>query len=170
MIFVNSIFKRRSVRAFTQREVENEKIDQVIRAAMQAPSAANQQPWEFIVVRGAENLEALSLYSPYAACLKGADVGIVVVGNQSKFKFPDLWEQDLAAATQNLMLQATELGLGTVWFGTAPDTARMLYIKRLYNLADDLLPFSVIAVGYPQDENANQFIDRYDESRIRYVG
>ncbi len=166
---MNAIFTRRSVRNFLEKDVEKEKIDRLLRAAMQAPSAANQQPWEFLVVTGKENLNTLSQCSPYAASLKNAKVGIVVLANQERLMFKDYWQQDLGAATQNILLEAVELELGTVWYGTAPDQERMKYIQNLYNLQENLVPFSVIAVGYPKKEDANSFVDRYDEKRVHYI-
>ncbi|OON96230.1 MAG: nitroreductase [Epulopiscium sp. Nele67-Bin005] len=167
---MNSIFTRRSVRQFAQKTVEPEKIDKMLRAGMQAPSAYNQQCWEFIVVRGVENLEELSKIHQYSACLKGADVGIIILGNKDKMKMPYFWEQDLGACTQNVMLQATELGLGTVWFGTAPVEEHIKFVRDLYDLGENLVPYSILAVGYPQSEDANKFVDRFDETKIRYIG
>lgn len=165
---MNSIFTRRSVRTFLERDVEDEKIEKILKAAMQAPSAGNQQPWEFIVVKGKENLLNLSKYNPYAASLKNANVGIIVLGDQNRMMLPEHWQQDLGAATQNILLEATELGLGSVWYGTAPDKSRMKYIQDLYDLKENLLPYSVIAIGYPKNSNANSFVDRFDETRIHY--
>ena len=166
---MNSIFTRRSVRSFLEKEVEQEKIDKILRAAMQAPSAMNQQPWEFIVVKGRENLHKLSGYNPYAGSLNSADFAIIVLADHSKMVLPEYWEQDLGAATQNILLQVTELGLGAVWLGAAPDTQRMDYIKNLYNLDRDVKPYCVISVGYPKQENANRFVDRFDPNKIRVI-
>ncbi len=166
---MNSIFTRRSIRNFHPKEVETQKIELMLKAAMQAPSAANRQPWKFIVVTGKENLTALSKYNPYASSLKNANVGIIVLGDTAEMAFPELWQQDLGAATQNILLQATELGLGAVWYGTAPYEERIKFIQKLYNLGDNLIPYSVIAIGYPLKENANHFIDRFAESKVRYI-
>ncbi len=166
---MNSIFTRRSVRQFTEQVVESDVIEKLMRAAMQAPSAGNQQPWEFLIVSGKDNLAKLSEYNPYASCLKGANIGIIVLGNTERMRMPKLADQDLGAATQNILLEATELGLGSVWFGTAPDEGRMSFIRKLYALPANLMPYSVIGIGYPKDENANHFIDRYDESRVKYI-
>ncbi len=166
---MNSIFTRRSVRNFKDTRVEDEKVEKILRAAMQSPSAANQQPWEFIVVRGQKNLTELSKFNPYASCLKGANVGIIVLGNKERMKLPEHWEQDLGAVTQNIQLEAVELGLGSVWFGTAPDEVRMSFITKMFNLDEKLLPYSVLALGYPEKDDANKFVDRYDESRIKYI-
>lgn len=166
---MNSIFTRRSVRSFSDKEVEADKIEKILRAAMQAPSAGNQQPWEFIVIKGKNNLEKLSHLSIYTGSLVGASIGIVVLSNKDRYRFGEHWEQDLGACTQNILLEATELGLGSVWYGTAPSKERMDFVKNLYSLDDNLLPFAVIAIGYPKDADANKFIDRFDPSRIRYI-
>lgn len=167
---MNSIFIRRSVRQFENRPVEKEKTEKLLRAAMQAPSAGNGQPWEFIVVEGKENLEKLSKLSPYAGCIVNSSLAIIVLGNKKRIKLPENWEQDLGAVTQNILLEAVELGLGGVWLGVAPVTDRMNYICNLYGLTHDILPYSVIALGYPKKKDANVFVDRYDESRIKYIG
>ncbi len=166
---MNSIFTRRSVRSFTEKQIEADAMDKILRAAMQAPSAGNQQPWEFVVVSGKQNLEKLSAFNPYAKCLAGANAGIVVLGNTERMAMPDFWQQDLAAATQNILLQAAELGLGAVWFGCAPHENMMDFVRKTCGLDAKLNPFCVIALGYPKDADANKFADRYDESRISYI-
>lgn len=167
---MNAIFTRRSVRKFADKKIEAEKLEKILRAGMQAPSAYNQQAWEFIVVRGKENLEALSKYNEYASSLRFADAGIIVLGNNERFKMPEFWEQDLAAVTQNMLLEITELGLGGVWYGTAPKTKKMQFIQDMYELPENLLPFSVIGVGYPLEKDANKYIDRFEPGRVKYIG
>ena len=164
---MNSIFTRRSIRQFTDQKVEEEKIESLLRAAMQAPSANNQQPWEFLVVRGKENLEKLSCLHMYSKCLNGAALAIIVMANKDRLSSPDFYQQDLGAATQNIQLQAVELGLGSVWLGTAPKPDRIEFIRALYNLSDNIIPYSVLAIGYPVREN--KFVDRYEADRVRYI-
>ena len=166
---MNEIFIRRSVRHFTDETVENEKIEKLLRAAMQAPSAFNQRAWNFIVVRGKENLKKLAKYNIYASSLNNANLAIIVLGNIDKMISAEYWQQDLGAATQNIQLEAVSLGLGSVWLSTAPDKTKINYIKNLYNLEDNLLPYSVLAIGYPKKENANYFVDRYEENSIQYI-
>ncbi len=167
---MESIFTRRSVREFTEESIEAGKLEKILRAAMQAPSAGNQQPWEFIAVQGKDNLAMLAQYNPYAGCLKEAAVGIIVLGNTDYMTYPKHWEQDLGAVTQNILLEATHLGLGSVWLGANPVQDRMDYICELYGLSGNLIPYSVIAIGYPKNKDANKFIDRFDARRVRYVG
>ncbi len=175
---MNEIFTRRSVRTFCDKTVEPEKIEQLLRAAMQAPSACNQQPWQFLVVRGAENLTKLSACSRFAKFLPSASVALVLLADTTCMKYTNaFWQQDLGAATQNILLEATTLGLGTVWIGIAGnENAKrgnpngVAFIQNEYQLSENLLPFCVLAVGYPTEEDANHFENRFDASRVRYIG
>ena len=165
---MNSIFTRRSIRKYLNKPVEGEKIEQLLKAAMQAPSAGNQRPWEFLVVQEAELLHKLSLMSPYAGPVKEAKAAIVVLGNKESesVKFPECIPQDLSAATQNLLLEAAELELGAVWLGVAPVEERMKYITELFDLPEFILPFAVVPVGYPETENT--YVDRYEKAKVHY--
>lgn len=156
---------RRSIRKFEQRPVEKEKIETLLRAAMQAPSAANQRPWEFLVVEAKDMLQKLSQAHIYATPVKDAPLGIIVLAKEDSLPFPQYWQQDLAAATQNILLTAVELGLGAVWLGIAPEEDRMTYIKDLFQLPPGVKAFALLAVGYSAD---NKFVDRFEASRIHY--
>lgn len=167
---MNAIFTRRSVRTFLEKEVENEKVEKILRAGMQAPSGKNQQPWEFIVVKGKENLEKLAQFNPNAKSLLGANLGIIILGNEKRTSLPQYLQQDCGAATQNMLVEVAELGLGAVWYGTMPNEERMEFVSKLYDLPKETKPFAVLGIGYPQQENANHFVDRYDASRVTYIG
>ena len=164
---MNTIFTRRSVRKYLDKAIEPEKIDRMLRAAMQAPSATNQQPWEFIVIDDKETLTKLADFSQYAKMLPGAALGFVVLEKQG-MRAPLFTEQDLGAAVQNLMLQAAEDGLGTVWMGVGRGSERETFLTEMFSLPETVKPFAVLAVGYPEDENANKFVDRYDETRVHW--
>ncbi len=157
---------RRSIRKFTDRPVEEEKIEELLRAAMQAPSAGNQQPWEFIVVTDETLQDELSTLSPYSLPIKNAPISIVVASTTKSLRFKDYAPQDLSAATQNILLKATELDLGAVWQGVYPLQDRMDIIAKILNLPENLEAFSVISLGYSEDKNI--FIDRFDKDRIHY--
>ena len=165
---MNTIFNRRSVRQFKDQKVESDKIESLLRAAMQAPSAINQQPWEFLVVTNKDALVQLSKMSPYSAMVEKAPLAIVVLTNKKVMKAPALWQQDAAAATENLLLRAVELELGAVWLGVGTIKEREEYIKQMFNLPENITPFNVIAIGYPEKGNANKFVDRYDEKKVHY--
>ena len=165
---MNIIFKRRSVRQFKNKKIESEKVEMLLRAAMEAPSAINQQPWEFLVVTNKDSLKKLSKMSPYSAMVEKAPLAIVVLTNTSVMKAPNLWQQDAAAATENILLQAVELELGAVWLGVGTIKEREDYIKKMFDLPENITPFNVIAIGYPEHENANKFINRYDEKKVHF--
>lgn len=165
---MNAIFTRRSIRKYESRPVEEDKIDKLLRAAMQAPSAVNQQPWEFIVVRKKEILDKLSNMSPYSKMVADAPLAIVLLGNYDRMKAKEYWQQDMGAAAQNILLQSAELDLGAVWLGVTPQKDREDYIKDLFQLPSNLIPFCVVAIGYPAEGQENKFIDCYDQSRIHY--
>ncbi|GKX67216.1 nitroreductase family protein [Inconstantimicrobium mannanitabidum] len=164
---MKEIFNRRSIRKYEDRPVEREKIDELLRAAMQAPSAANQQPWEFIVVEDKNNLNKLSLVSPYSKLVAGSAVTFVLLANSDKFRVPTAWQQDMGAAAQNILLEATHLNLGAVWLGVATADSVVDNVKEMFNLPDNIKPFALISVGYP-DNQKNEFVDRYDAERVHY--
>ena len=99
---------------------EEEKIEEILKAAMQAPSSKGACPWEFIVVDDNEILEKLSRCQHRAKHIKDANICIVVLGNKDRFIKPGKWMQDLGASTQNLMLEATNQGLASCWVGVFP--------------------------------------------------
>ena len=158
---------RRSIRKFKDQAVEPEKIDKLLRAAMQAPSAANQQPWEFIVVQDKENLKKVAETSPYAKPVSGSAVTIVLLADESIMKVPTGWEQDMSAAAENLLLEAVHLGLGGLWCGVATSDVVTENVYRMFALPDHIKPFALISVGYP-DGQKNEFVDRYRADRVHY--
>lgn len=163
---MNNIFHRTSIRKYLEQNVENEKITEILRAAMAAPSAGNQQPWEFYVVRNKEKLQKLSLTSPYAGCTANAPVAFVAC-YQKNCQMPEYAQMDLSAAVENLLLKVNELELGAVWLGVAPLQERMDAVRNVLGTPEYLELFAIIPCGYPAEEREQQ--DRFDETRIHYV-
>jgi len=163
---MNTIFTRVSIRKYQGRPVEQEKTTAILRAAMQAPSAANQQPWEFYVVTNREKLKALSEVHPYAGMTKDAPAAIVAAYRKDCM-LPDYAQIDLSIAMENLWLETAAQGLGGVWLGIAPQQERMKAVEDILSLPDRLRAFAIFPYGYPAEERAQQ--DRFDESRIHYV-
>ena len=163
---MNSIFHRISVRKFEDRPIEKEKIVQVLKAGMQAPSACNQQPWEFYVVKDKEKIQELSTATPYSKCAAGAPVVIVPVYRTEGLVAPSYAEIDLSIAQQNIWLETDEIGLGGVWLGIAPIEERMKEVEEIVGIPEDQRAFAIFPLGYPAEERAQQ--DRFDESRIHF--
>lgn len=165
---MDAIFHRTSIRKYKDQPVEKEKITKILKAAMQAPSACNQQPWEFYVVTDKEMIQQLSTTSPYASFTKDAPVIIVSVYKTNGLIAPSYAPIDMSIAQENMWLETDALGLGGVWIGTCPEQERMDAVKQVLHLNDDVQAFSLFALGYPDEEKQQQ--DRFDESRIHYIG
>lgn len=163
---MNSIFTRRSIRTYEDKKVEDEKIEKLLRAAMQAPSAHNQQPWEFVVVKDRELLIKLSEINKYAKMIGKASCAIIAVANTDRIIMEEYWQQDMAASVQNILLEAVELDLGAVWTGVAPRELIVDNVNEILHFPKNIIPFAVIAIGYSQKQNV--YKDRYDESRVHY--
>lgn len=140
---MNEIFARRSIRKFLPTMVEDEKIEQLLRAAMAAPSAGNQQPWEFYVVRDKRVIQDLSQCSPYAGCANGAALAIVVCSRDEHMRFPAFTPLDLSAAVENILIEAVHLDLGAVWLGVTPYRAREVLVRRALGAPKGVTPFAI---------------------------
>lgn len=167
MTDVEEIIKiRRSIREYSNQEVEDEKIDKILKAGMQAPgSRLKAEPWEFIVVRNKDTLKEIGKTKPRVA---NCNVAIILVANIERSFYKKVWQQDMGAACENMLLEACNLGLGALWNGVAPMEDRMKPIAELFNLPENVKPFSIISIGYPADGLENKFMDKYDPERIHY--
>lgn len=116
----SSILNRRSIRKYTKQEVSKEQIKEVLIAAMAAPSARNKKPWHFVVINERSVLDKIPDYHPYAKMIYEALLAILVCGNLRLDENLAYLAQNCSAATQNILLRATELGLGSVWLGVYP--------------------------------------------------
>lgn len=163
---MNNIFHRVSIRRFQDRPVEKEKTEAILRAAMQAPSAANQQPWEFYVVTNRDVIHALAMSNPNARAAMNAPAVIVPAYRRNCF-LPMYAEIDLAIAVENMWLETDALGLGGVWMGIAPIEERMEAVEKILGIPDHLRAYALFPYGYPAEERKQQ--DRFDEGRIHYV-
>ncbi len=168
---LDAILTRRSIRNYTDQPVSDQSVDTLLRAAMAAPSAGNERPWRFIVVRDRQQLEAAAAAEQYGGMIAHAQVAVVVCADMDLVEHEGFWVQDCSAVTQNLLLAAHALGLGAVWVGTYPRQERVDGLKRVFDLPDNVVAFSMVAVGYPAERQApaNRFeparicIDRYEE-------
>lgn len=164
---MNSIFKRRSIRKYKNQEIEKEKVKKLLEAAMNAPSAGNEQPWQYIVVDDKNLLKEMSKMSPYSKMTADAPLAILVCGDTSKEVYEDFWVQDCSAAVQNILIEAVELGLGSVWLGVYPLQDRVDYLKKLFNIKEEhIIPFALLPIGYPAQNTLD--INRYKEDRVHY--
>ena len=162
------LLKRRSVRKFLDTPIPDEYIDELLHAAMSGPSACNKTPWEFYVVKNSEKLgevKKASLFSRFDSPLV-----IVVCGNLSRalpMQLAEYWIQDCSAATENILLRATDLGLGAVWCGAHPQHKVVKKIKDALELPEKHIPLGIIHIGYPAESPEPR--DQYDEKRVHFI-
>ena len=169
VIVAEIIFKRASVRKFADKPVEDAKIEALLRAGMAAPSAGNQQPWEFFVVRNADVRSKLGEASRFAGPAAAAPVVIAVCSRTEGVRFEECVPQDMSAAIENILLEAVEQDLGAVWLGIAPLEDRMSAVAAAIDAPDTVAPFALIALGYAADEVVARGAERYDADRVHFV-
>lgn len=166
----NMIFKRTSVRSFSDKKITPEQINTLMKAAMAAPSGCNAQPWEFIVIQDRDSMNKIMEVHPFSSMIKEAQAVIMVCADKTKlpFKVPnvELWPQDCSAATQNIMLQAADMGIGSVWLGVHPREELQAPLAKLFNLPENVIPFSLIPMGYPKNEVKPR--NKFDENKIHF--
>lgn len=151
-----NIIGRVSVRKYTGVPVTDDQVSAILHAAMSAPTAVNRQPWEFIVIDDPKILMSLADALPYAKMTAEAPMAIVVCGNRERFLDGEdnvLWEQDLSAATENILLAAHAIGLGGVWTCIYPHEERINPVREILNIPGEMIPFNLIPIGHPGREH-----------------
>lgn len=156
------IFSRRSIRAYTSDPVSENHVKTLLEAAMAAPSAANLRPWHFIIVTNRHTLNDLAAVHPYGKMLLDAPLCIAVCGDQAVSRTH--WVQDCSAATENLLLAATALGLGAVWLGVYPSEELENTIKKMFNIPENIMALNLISIGHPAEMKEPR--TQYDELRV----
>ena len=161
---LKAIKTRRSIRQYENRPVPAELVTQLLAAAMQAPSAMNQQSWEFVVIDDRAILDAIPSYSPYAEMCLQAPLAILVCGDTRSLKAADHWIEDCSAATQNLLLAAHDAGLGAVWTAANANPVREAAFRDALNLPAGIKPLVLVPIGYPAEEKEPE--DRFLPERV----
>lgn len=162
------LLKRRSIRKFTDEAVSEEDINEILHAAMSGPSACNRTPWEFFVVTNPETLEKLRKAARYSKIK--SPLAIVICGNLSKalpLQLAPFWIQDCSAATENILLRVTDLGLGAVWCGVHPMKTAEKNVREALSLPEKLIPLNIIHIGHPAENPEPR--DQYNEKKVHFV-
>ena len=161
------IEKRQSIRKFKKGEpISREQIDRLLGAAMMAPSACNSRPWEFIAITRRELLDEIAQTHPYAEMLKTASAAIIVVAIPKTGVPEGFYPQDCGAATENILLEAVEMGLGCCWCGVYPKEKLIGAIRKLLNIDGSKIPFNVIAIGVPNETPKKRGF--FEEAKVTY--
>ncbi len=165
---MRAILSRRSIRKYTSQPVSEATVEELLQAAMAAPSAGNQQPWHFVVIRDRQVLAQIPQVHPYSSMVPSAQLAILVCGDLQRERHTGYWVQDCSAATQNLLLAAHAKGLGAVWLGVYPREDRMAGLRKMIGLPQHAVPLALIAIGYPAEDKPPA--ERYDPSRVHQDG
>ena len=166
---MNAIYLRSSVRQYTDEPVDIRDIEKLMRAAMAAPSAVNQQPWEFYIARDETTRLALAASSPYGTPAKLAPCVIVACQRTEGLRAPQDASYDMSASVENILIEAANLGLGAVWLGIAPEKDRMAAVDVALGSPGGVTPFALIAVGHPEHKPEPKGPTRYDETRVHWI-
>ena len=170
-IILENIHNRRSVRNFTGDPVTKACLLTLLKAGMAAPSARNRQPLAFVAVTERQTLDALGDGLPYTKMLFKAGACIVVCGDTSVEIQPganDLWSQDAAAATENILLAVEAMALGAVWSALYPYPEREGHVRKLLKIPPSVTPFSIIPIGHPTGQDQPK--DKFKAEKIHWEG
>lgn len=162
---------RRSVRIFNGKKVDRAVIEKILLAGQSAPSAVARKDWYFIVVENKALLQKMREANGLSARpLESCAFAVVVCGDRSLAyeKAPDYCLVDAGAATQNMLLQAADLGVGSVWLGTWPQSERVEKQREIFALPEHIVPYSVIAFGYTDEELLKTRAPELDGNKVRY--
>lgn len=165
---IDLIISRRSIRKYSDKEIEKESIDKILKSAMYAPSAMNLQPWHFVVFDKKELFEKIIKAIPHAEMIRTADKCILVCGDSSKEKNESWLIQNCSAAIQNILLASHSLGIGSCWIAIHGMPEVLNNVKKEFNLPEENIPIALISLGYP-DELVNTE-DRFDKKKIHFNG
>jgi nitroreductase len=162
---LNMIFARRSIRAYSGEAVSEEEIQSLLEAGMAAPSASNQKPWHFVVVTERELLRILGGFHRFWKMTANAEVAIAVCGDPA---ISGWWVQDCSAATENILVAATGLGLGAVWLGCHGRPEREQAVRDALGIPADIGVLSLLSIGHPGEEKEAR--TQYDADRVHENG
>lgn len=165
---LQSLFARRSIRKYTQQEIPDTLISDLLEAAMAAPSAVAKDPWHFIVLRSRASIDKLAACLPNGKMLAEATAALVVCGDINRAHDQELsfLLQDLSAAIENILLAASMLGLGACWLGIHPRGDRITAVSDLFNLPEGILPVAGISLGWPAEEKEPR--TRFNPAQVHY--
>jgi len=161
---MDAILSRRSIRKYTAEPVPEKVVNELLEAAMSAPSASNEQPWHFVIINDRRILDEIPKYHPYSKMLSEASLAIAVCGDLKLEISKGFWIQDCSAATENILIAAHTKGLGAVWLAIYPREERVKPTQKLLGLPDHVVPLCLVSIGYPAEKKPR--VNRFDPSRI----
>ncbi len=168
---IDCIMTRTSVRSYNGEQIDDSTVTKILRAGMAAPTAANQQPWHFVVVNDQNLKDSITAAFEYTKMVKNCSFAVVVCGDMDNLFTDDIpdggfWVEDCSAASENMLLAAHALGIGGVWCGIYPLKDREQRLRSILKLPSNLTPLNVMAFGYPAVSPAPK--DKWTPAKIHY--
>ena len=178
-VVMTNILNRKSVRSYTGDTIPAKVMENLLRAAMAAPSGRNIQPWSFVVLNDTSRYDEIfgenfnmGMYKQSAAVVVVCADTTVVCPPRDNPDAPavqqpnGIWRDDMGAVTENLLLAVEAHGLGACWTACYPYADRMEPVKKALGLPATVVPYSVVPIGYPAGDEQPK--DKWDASRIHY--
>ena len=163
---IEAILSRRSIRKYSKKPIPAYLIKELLEVGMSAPSAGNEQPWHFIVINDPQILNEIPTFHPHSKMLKDAATAILVCCDTQLEKHKGMGIQDCSAAAENILIAIQAKGWGAVWLGIYPREKRVTGLRKLLNIPEHVIPFSLISIGYPAEQKPRA--NRYNASRVHY--
>jgi nitroreductase len=163
---ISPVLKRRSIRSFRKDDVPEKELLALVEAGMAAACARGIRSWHFTVIREREALDRIPEIHPYSSMMRTATAAILVCADPSVEPTEGYWAQNCSAATQNVLVEGAVRGIGTVWLGVYPRRERIQAMRRFFKVPEKLIPFSLIAVGWPDEEKPPH--SGVEEKRFRW--
>ena len=162
---LDAIFTRRSIRKYTLEPIPKDAIEILLKAAMSAPSAGNEQPWHFVVIDDHKILDEVPKFHEFSSMLREVPLAVVICGDLLLQKFKDqMWVQSCSLAGENLLIAAHAMGLGAVWLGVYPVSKRVDGLRKLLGLPENIIPLCIIPIGHPAESKPPE--NRYNPLKV----
>lgn len=159
-----NLVTRRSIRKYKSEKISKEVINKILKAAMYSPSAMNLQAWHFIVLDEKEVLNKTLTSIPYAEFLKDAAAAILICGDSEIEKNESWMIQNCSASTQNVLLAAHSLGIGSCWIGIHGMQEIVDNVSKQFKLPGNVVPVSLVSLGYPDEQVEAE--DRFKDDKV----
>lgn len=165
--------KRRSIRKYTNQEIELEKLELLKEAVLRSPSSKNINPWEFVFIDKKDLIEKLLACKPHGVTpLKTAPLAVVICADETK---NDVWVEDCSIASILLQLTAQSLGLGSCWIQVrkrmhSENISSEKYIQNVLDIPDNMKVLSIVTVGYSEKEREGKPFEELQFEKIRTNG
>ncbi len=178
-VVMANILSRKSVRSYTADTIPAAVMENLLRAAMAAPSGRNIQPWSFVLLSDTSHYDEIFGDNHNMAMFKQSAAIVVMCADTTVVRPPrdnpdapavqqpsGTWRDDMGAVTENLLLAVEAYGLGACWTACYPYVDRMAPVKQALGLPATVVPYSVVPIGYPAGDEQPK--DKWDPARIHY--